>query len=77
MLFQNVIRHTINLLAEAEREAALQQRLRVNVRNESISGNVPPSHPVRNDRRHRQIRINAPSDIPGSETDRSPKGSSR
>jgi hypothetical protein len=43
MLFQNVVRHTIYLLAEAERNVALNERLRGEMRNSENAGKTAGS----------------------------------
>lgn len=57
MLLENVIRHTIYLLAEAERDAALQQRLRGTAGDAKRAANAAASHHARLDRSHDRIRI--------------------
>jgi hypothetical protein len=43
MLFQDVVRHTIYLLAEAERNVALNERLRGEMRNSENAGKTTGS----------------------------------
>jgi len=61
MLFQNVIRHTIYLLAEAERDAALQQRLRGEVGGADRISNAPASHRVAIHRSHARNSVSTPN----------------
>lgn len=68
MLFQNVIRHTINLLAEAEREAALQQRLRGN----GSTGDRSTAHHMATEHGHARTRFADSSDRASNRMHRHP-----